>query len=218
MIYLKIAAIVPIKLNNERLPNKNTKLLGEKPLISYICDTLLAVHMINERFVYCSSTEICRYLPDGVNFLDRPEYLDLPTSNFTQIFTEFSNEINADIYVYAHATAPFLKKETVVTAITAVASGKYDSAFCAQKLQDFIWSNGEPLNFNADNFPRSQDLPVYYRETSGVYVFTKKVFEKYKRRIGINPFIVEVGYKEAIDINTIEDFKLAEHFLSYKEE
>lgn len=215
---LKIVSIVPIKLNNERLPQKNTKLLGDKPLINYICDTLLSVDMIDGRFVYCSSKEICKYTPNGIIFLKRPEYLDLPTSNFTQIFSEFSNVVNADIYIYAHATAPFIKKETIVSAVKAVASGEYDSAFCAQRLQDFIWSNGEPLNFSAENLPRSQDLPVYYRETSGVYVFTKKVFEKYKRRIGINPFIVEVGYKEAVDVNTFEDFKLAEHFITYKED
>lgn len=215
---MKIVSIIPIKLNNERLPNKNIKLLGNKELIRYICETLLSVPEINERYVYCSSESICTYLPGEIKLLKRPEYLDLPTSNFSQIFAEFSSEIDADIYVYAHATAPFLSTDTISREIKAVLSGKYDSAFCAEKLQDFIWSNGEPLNFNAENFPRSQDLPVYYRETSGAYVFTKQVFNDYRRRIGKNPFIAEVGYKEAIDINTAEDFKIAEYFLGFEEE
>lgn len=33
---MKIVAMVPIKLKNERLPNKNTKILGDKPLVRYI--------------------------------------------------------------------------------------------------------------------------------------------------------------------------------------
>ena len=57
--------------------------------------------------------------------------------------------------------------------------------------------------------PRSQDLKPIYRETSGVYVYTKEVFEKYHRRIGKNPYIKEVSFKEAVDINNPEDFDLA---------
>jgi CMP-N-acetylneuraminic acid synthetase len=76
-----------------------------------------------------------------------------------------------------------------------------------------LWRRGEPLNFNAENIPRSQDIEPIYRETSGVYVLTKDVFEQYHRRIGNKPYIHEVTYKEAIDINTAEDFKLAEAIL-----
>jgi CMP-N-acetylneuraminic acid synthetase len=215
---MKIVAIVPIKLNNERLPGKNTKLLGEKPLIQYVLETLNAVHELDAKYVYCSSSSVCDYLIKGIDFLKRPEYLDLPTSNFSQIFAEFMGSIEADIYVYAHATAPFVRAKTICKGIVAVASGEYDSAFCAERLQDFIWYNGKPLNFDAANVPRSQDLPVYYRETSGVYVFTKEVFEKHHRRVGEKPYILEVNRREAVDINTPADFKLAEYLLNFKED
>ena len=92
----KIAAIMPIKLKNERLPGKNTKLLGEKPLIQYELDNLVAIGMLDSISVYCSSDEVCRYLPEGVEFVKRPEYLDLPTSNFSQIFECFMKEKDAE--------------------------------------------------------------------------------------------------------------------------
>lgn len=215
---MKIVAVVPIKLNNERLPNKNILILCGKPLISYICDTLLSVAEITERYVFCSSDLISQYLPLGIQFLKRSDYLDLPTSNFSQIFSEFIKLVPADIYVYAHATAPFVKATTIKKEIEAVSSKQYDSSFCAQKLQDFIWKDGEALNFDANNVPRSQDLPVFYRETSGVYVFTRNCFEIYGRRIGKAPYIVEIGYKESVDINTLADFKFAEHMMNFEEE
>ena len=160
--------------------------------------------------VFCSSEDVIPFLPEGVNFVRRPEYLDLPTSNFTQIFTLFMEQNDADIYVYAHATAPFISADTMKQCIGAVQSGEYDSAFCAVKLQDYLWQDGEPLNFDATNIPRTQDLKPIYQETSGVYVFTKEVFEKYHRRIGKKPFIKEVSFKEAVDIDNPEDFDLAE--------
>ncbi len=209
----QIVSVVPIKLKNERLPDKNIRLLGNKPLISYILSALLNVFSVDQRYVYCSNSAICAYLNKGVSYLQRPSFLDSDKTNFTQIFEEFSKQIEADIYVYAHATAPFIKCETIQDCIEKVMTGMYDSAFTAVKIQDFLWKDGQAWNFDASNVPRSQDLDVVYRETSGVYVFRKEVFEQYRRRIGIRPYIKEVGYREAVDINTLADFELAEKLL-----
>lgn len=203
-------AIMPIKLSNERLPGKNTMPLDGKPLLQHQLLATKQTGLADEIYVYCSDAAVCPYLPEGVQFLKRPAELDLPTSNFTQIFTAFSTAVPADIYVYVHATAPFITPETITECIRAVKSGKYDSAFCAVKIQDFLWQDGEPLNFDAANVPRSQDLAPIYRETSGVYVFTREVFENCHRRIGKKPYIKEVSFKEAVDINNPEDFRLAE--------
>lgn len=207
---MKIIAVMPIKLKNERCPGKNIHNLGNKPLLQYELDNLKATNLCDSINVYCSSEAVIPYLPLGINFIKRPENLDLPTSNFTQIFESFMNVIDADIYVYAHATAPFISVDTMRQCIEAVRSGMYDSAFCAVKLQDYLWQDGEPLNFDAANVPRTQDLKAIYQETSGVYVFIKSVFDKYRRRVGKNPFIKEVSFKEAVDIDNPEDFRLAE--------
>lgn len=207
---------MPIKLRNERCPGKNTRSLGAKPLLQYELDSLKETELCDEILVYCSDEAVVPFLPKSVIFLKRSKELDLPTSNFTQIFTSFMNEKDADIYVYAHATAPFITVETMKQCIEAVKSGNYDSAFCAVKLQDYLWQDGEPLNFDASNLPRTQDLKPIYQETSGVYVFTKEVFMKYKRRIGVKPFIKEVSFKEAVDIDNPEDFDLAQVMLNVK--
>lgn len=207
---MKTVAIMPIKLNNERLPGKNTMDLGGKPLLQHQLLAMQKTGLADEIYVYCSDEAVCPYLPEGIRFLKRPAKLDLPTSNFTQIFSSFSSAVPADIYAYVHATAPFITPQTMTECIRAVQSGEFDSAFCAVKIQDFLWKDGEPLNFDAANVPRSQDLEPIYRETSGVYVFTKEVFEVCRRRIGKKPYIKEVSFKEAVDINNPEDFRLAE--------
>ena len=46
---MKIVAIVPMKLNNTRLPQKNTKAFTNgKPLCYYILNTLLKIDRIDE--------------------------------------------------------------------------------------------------------------------------------------------------------------------------
>lgn len=214
---MKIIAVMPIKLNNERCPGKNTKILGGKPLLQHELDSLIETHLCDEINVYCSSEEIVQHLPKGVHFVKRPEYLDLPSSNFSQIFSTFITNHDADIYVYAHATAPFVSVDTMRTCIKAVQSGQYDSAFCALKLQDYLWQDGEPLNFDASNLPRTQDLKPIYQETSGIYAFTKEVFETLHRRVGMRPYIKEVSFKEAVDIDYPEDFSLAEKLVGLED-
>jgi len=207
---MKIVAVMPIKMNNERCPGKNTRMLGNKPLIQYQLEAMKAAGIADEIYVYCSTDEIEPYLTDGVIFLKRSAELDLPTSNFTQIFNAFVACVEADIYIYFHATAPFVKPQTIRHCTEAVLSGAYDSAFCAEKIQDYLWQDGAALNFDPENVPRSQDLKPIYRETSGIYVIPKATWMTCSRRIGRRPYIAEVDFAEAVDINTEEDFKKAQ--------
>ncbi len=60
----RTAAFVPLKLNNERLPGKNTKLLSDgTPLVSLILETLQNVNNIDDIYVYCSNESVVDYLP-----------------------------------------------------------------------------------------------------------------------------------------------------------
>ena len=122
----------------------------------------------------------------------------------------FAKEVPADVYVMTHTTAPFVTKHSIEAGLQAVINEGYDSAFAAKKLQDFIWKDGKPFNYELNNIPRTQDLPVLYEETSGFYIYRKEVMTRLNRRIGDNPFIVEVGEIEGVDIDELEDFMIAD--------
>lgn len=205
-----VVAIVPIKLKNTRLPGKNTKILDGKPLLSYILKNLNESQRISRIVVCCSDMGLKHYLPEYVDFLHRPIELDQDDANFTELFSFIQEQIMADIFVYAHATAPFISTASIDKCIMAVAEEGFDSAFSAKKFQDYLWSSAfTPVNFDPSLVPRSQDLPVLFRETSGIYAFTNDLFVENKRRIGTNPKAIEVDWIEAIDINEQEDFDLA---------
>lgn len=208
---MKIVAVVPMKLNNRRLPQKNTKSFSNgKPLCSYILSTLLSIEEINEVYVYCSNPDIKEFIPKEVKYLQRPEFLDLDTTKMNEVLQYFAQNISSDIYVMTHTTAPFISAESIRKGIVAVNSGNYDSAFAAKKLQDFLWKDETPLNYQLDNIPRTQDLPVIYMETSGFYIYQSLLITNFGRRIGNNPYIVEVNEIESIDIDEPEDFEIAD--------
>lgn len=213
---MKTVAIVPMKLNNRRLPQKNTKpFTNGKPLCYYILSTLLSVDSIDEIYVYCSNPDIQKFIPEGVKYLKRSASLDQDTTSMTEVLTCFTNEVPADIYVMTHTTAPFIKKKSIEKGLAAVKSGEFDSSFAAKKLQDFLWKDGKPFNYQLDNIPRTQDLPALYEETSGFYIYKKEVMAELHRRIGVKPYIVDVGEIESVDIDEPEDFMIADAIYNY---
>ena len=213
---MKIVAVVPMKLNNTRLPQKNTKpFTNGKPLCHYILSTLLTVEKIDDIYVYCSNPSIKEFIPEGIKYLNRSEELDKNTTSITEVLTNFAKSVPADIYVLAHTTAPFTKRESIEDGLNAVISGTYDSAFAAQKIQDFLWHNGKPMNYDLCNIPRTQDLDPIYKETCGLYIYTNEVIMNINRRIGEHPYIIETGEIEGIDIDEKEDFMIADAVFNY---
>lgn len=208
---MKVVCLLPIKLNNQRIPGKNIKKFSDgTPLMELIQKACLASETIDKTYIYCSNLEVLDYIEEGIEFLKRPDFLDGDGTNSNDIIREFMKEIDADIYVETHATGPFTTHESIDACVKAVASGIYDSAFIARRLQEFLWQNGTAMNFDIQNFPRTQDLIPIYSETPGAYVFTKETFRKYGRRVGIKPYIHEVSEIESRDIDYPEDFEIAD--------
>lgn len=204
---MKVAAYIPIKMNNVRLPGKNTKeLLDGTPMCKLLFRTLEKVNNIDEKYCFCSNENITSYLTDGITYLHRSESLDSSDTRCDEIIQSFIEIVNPDIIVLTHATSPFLNSKTIETCVEKVKSGEFDSAFTVAPMQEFIWKDGKPLNFDAAHTPKSQDLPIWHRETNGVFVFTREVFEKTNRRVGITPYLCEINFPENVDVNYPEDF------------
>ncbi len=219
---MKIVSFIPIKLNNERLPGKNTMLLNGRPLCDYLFSTISEIDDINEKYVYCSDEAIVPFVEPyeerGLRFLKRDSYLDGFQVKGLEIIEAFVNDVEADIYILTHVTQPFTKRQSIICALEKVVSGEYDSAFSAVMLQDYLWEKGKPLNYDMKNIVRTQDLEPIYMETGAFFIFHKDVFKKLGQRIGERPFICPIDQFEAVDIDDAEDFEFAKAVASYLED
>ena len=207
---MKTVAFVPIRLNSQRVEGKNLRLLGDKPLMTYLLESLVAARNIDEVYVYCSDESIKQYIPQGAKFLRRDSRLDSNATLGAEIYDAFTREVEADIYVLAHATSPFIRTATIEDGIERVQSGEYDSAFSAEKVQTFAWWQGRPLNYSLEHIPRTQDLEPVYVETSAFFIFRREVWLGKHRRIGDKAYTVATDRIESMDIDNPDDFKLAE--------
>lgn len=208
-ILMKTVALVPIKLNSQRLPHKNILPIGGKPLCWHLLNTLVQAKGIDEVYVYCSDPTVKEYMPNGAIFKQRDKRLDGDLIKGFEIYRSFINEVDADVYVLAHTTSPFIKVSSIETALSHVLSGENDSAFSAERIQTFAWYQGKPINYDLNDVPRTQDMEPIWIETSAFFMFKKDIFTVHNRRIGFNPYIQEVSGIEAVDIDELKDFELA---------
>lgn len=206
---MKTVALVPIKLHSQRLPHKNILPLAGHPLCWHVVNTLLQVKGIDEVYVYCSDPAVKEYLPEGATFLQRDARLDGDNVKGADIYEAFIREVEADVYVLAHTTSPFIKMASVENALSHVLTGENDSAFSAERIQTFAWYKGEPINYSLDDVPRTQDMEPIWVETSAFFIFRKEIFTQHHRRIGYKPYIQEVSGMEAMDIDEPKDYELA---------
>ena len=207
---MKIVAVVPIKLNNERAVNKNTRKVFGVPLVTSVLAKLLATPVIDEVYCYCSSSDILQYIPNGALWYQRPKEYDNLKITAEIFFRGMGQDIEGDIHVLCNATAPFLKQSSIQACIDMRLSDSnpYDSACTALPQNGRMWQNQRPvLTHDGWTCPRSQDVDPVFVESEGCWVVDSPVLAASGRRIGFNPGFVPVSTIEAIDLNTEEDWK-----------
>lgn len=213
----KIALVIPIKLNNERLPGKTFLPLHNKPLCEYTFDRCVQfkIHMKNnfniniDLYVYCSDDEICNWLPNPhITFVQRPKLLDDNNILMNQVLSSFEDTIKADIYLVQFITCPYLKVSSMVDAFMQMIDCGFDSIYSIQKISSFVDYDNHPLNYNPRAVERTQDIKHIEIHSNSFYFMSKNVI-KMGRRTGHSPASYIVSDIEAIDIDTESDLLFA---------
>ncbi len=210
-----IAAIVPMRHDSERVPGKNYRVLGDRPLFHHIIGTLLQVPAISTVIIDTDSELIRDQASEAfptVRVIDRPVHLRGGMVPMNDVLLHDISEVPADLYLQTHSTNPLLRPATVAAAIDRLLSAPdADSLFGVTRLQTRLWTeDGRPLNHDPSVLLRTQDLPPVFEENSCIYLFTADGLERRGNRIGERPILFEIDRDEASDIDEEVDFQIAE--------
>lgn len=211
---MKIACFIPIKANSERVPGKNLRVLNEKKLYEYICEHVKEANVFDCVYIDTNSEEIASYAEKmGFVPIERKKELLANSANGNDLLMHHADMFpEYDYYFQLFATAPYLQPASIEKCVQClVNSNEYDSCFTATASNGFYWFNNVPVNYRPGILPRSQDMTPMIEETTGLYGISKVSLNKYRCRIGRNPYVHIVNKFEAVDINTEEDLKIAEY-------
>jgi len=212
----QIVAIVPMRHSSERVPGKNFRSFGGRPLYHRIVNVLLSCPEIETVMIDTDSDVIfedaARVFP-SVMLYRRPEHLRDGMIAMNEVLLNSVAQIEADYYLQTHSTNPLLRSSTVSKAISVFTGcqPKYDSLFSVTRLQTRLWnSHAKPINHNPSELLRTQDLEPVFEENSCMYLFSRDSLVKNKNRIGERPMMFEIDHVEAQDIDEELDFTVAE--------
>ena len=99
--------VIPIKTNNQRLPGKNTMMLGDKPLYQHLFDTVVKCDNIDKIYVDSSDEKILKIAESfGFDTFLRNVDLNGPETSGNDLIQNFLEEIDCDILGQFFVTCP----------------------------------------------------------------------------------------------------------------
>ena len=213
----QVIALLPMKGNSERVPGKNLKDFNGKPLFHHILKALCDSEKISKVIINTDSEVIANSAKsfDKVVIHNRPEEICGDFVSMNDVIEYDVNKSGGIHFLQTHSTNPILRTETIDKGVDqyfkSISKG-HDSVFSVTKLQTRLyWKDCSPINHNPQELLRTQDLEPMFEENSNFFIFSNDSFKSAgNKRIGNNPFLVEVDKLEAVDIDEPQDFLLAE--------
>jgi CMP-N-acetylneuraminic acid synthetase len=212
-------ALLPIKGHSARVPGKNFREFAGKPLFRWILDTLLEVKEIDRIVINTDARSILEAAglveTNRIFIRDRRPEICGDFVSMNLVIADDLENVSADTYVMTHTTNPLLSASTIRAALRSyevgVISGVNDSLFTVNRFQTrFYRTDGSPVNHDAANLIRTQDLEPWFEENSNLYVFSRESFTATKARIGKKPILFETPRTESADIDDQEGWSIAE--------
>ena len=222
---MKILALITARGGSKRLPGKNTRLLGGKPLVVWsidvakdipeICDILVST---DDPTIAAVCTEAGAYVP----WL-RPAELATDTASSVDVALHALDWYEAekgavDGLLLLQPTSPFRTKVTVQRGIELFSKhGRQPVLGVSPTHAHPMWTlkmDGDylvPFMCEHGFGTRSQDLPPAYVVNGSFYLISPAELRACRSFVGTKtiPLLIE-SPQEAMDIDTQWDFKLAE--------
>jgi CMP-N-acetylneuraminic acid synthetase len=216
---MTLVALVPMRHHSQRVPGKNFRPLGGKPLFHHIIEALLACAEIDEIVVDTDSPPVMdglrQHFPQVV-VIERPEHLRADATSMNEVLLHDTAQVPADFYLQTHSTNPLLRAETLGRAVRTFLDNypAYDSLFSVTRWQIRLWDQlGRAINHNPAVLLQTQDLPPVYAENSCIYIFTRHMLVARRNRLGERPYMFEIDAAEAWDIDEMLDFEIVDFLM-----
>jgi len=212
--------VVPVRAGSKGIPNKATRPLGG---VSPVLRTIRTAQAIDADVVVTgddhaalrtanqSGAATC-HQPAALSLPGVP--LDAPVHFATQYMERLVYPKTYRTVVTLQVTSPFTKRETVERAIQ-ISQDLYTTVLTVRDDRGLRWESALPettvLTSRAPRRVTRQAMPACWRETGAIFVTPRRWVEP-TSRFSHTAYLVEVTGMEAVDLDTMEDWWIAERY------
>lgn len=228
---MKILALILARGGSKRLPGKNIRLLGGKPLIVWSIDVAKHIPEICDILVSTDDPAIAAVSKDAGALVPWLRPVELSTDTATSVDAaihalEWYEAENGDVdgLLLLQPTSPFRTKETVRRGLALFKKNNHKTVLGISRTHAHpMWTfriDGDylvPFMEEHGLGMRSQDLQTTYVVNGCFYLITPVSLHADRSFMGSNtiPLLIE-SQKEALDVDTEWDFNIAEILINQK--
>ncbi len=133
---------------------------------------------------------------------------------FRDVITGIVSEIEHEHIAWATVVCPLMTPREYATAFATyegqVVQGSKDSLLGVNPVQDYYWCDHGALNYKATReHTVSQDLPQWYQVTNSLYMAPRDLILRREYFLGPDPVLFGLSRLAAVDIDYIEDYRVA---------
>lgn len=217
-------AIIPARGGSKRIPGKNIKMFGGKPMIAWSIEAAIDTGIFDDIIVSTDDemvATIARNYGASVPFI-RPPELSNDHAGTIPVIKHACNYLHTTgkKYSYAcciYATAPFINASDIITGKNLISDKNLDYAFSVSAYPYPIQralrikSDGNVEMFKSEMFNiRSQDLEEAWHDAGQFYWGTLDAWINEKPVFSSNSAPIKIPRERSQDIDTPDDWKFAE--------
>lgn len=215
---MNILILIPARAGSKGIPQKNIKFLHGKPLISYAIKNAREIKN-SEVFISTDSENIehiahvfkAKTLFRDLHHDDKATIDDVA---FYELKKLFEKKKQYDIIITLQPTSPLLKQETLNNALDYFIENNLTSLVSVSEKRHLSWKyeNSTFKKLYQKRVNRQELEPIF--EENGAFVICKADYLlEHKTRISNDMQIYTISDEESIDIDTKNDWLLAESIL-----
>ncbi len=211
---MSIKVLIPVRSGSQRVKNKNIKPFAGSNLLALKIKQMQGIKGIDGIIVNSNSDEMLEIAKQlGAETVKREEYFASSTVSMNEVYQNMAENCNCDHIIFADVTNPLIKDKTIELVIKEYFDNKeFDSITTVHKIREFMWQNGQPINYDKNNKPKSQDLPNIVGLNHAISILPRDLMIEQRDIIGKKPNLFLIDDIEAIDIDDELDFEMAEYF------
>lgn len=217
-----ITAVIPVKGNSTRLPNKNILPFAGTNLLEHKINQLKAVKGINEIICSSDSDEMLAIADKcGIKAIKRPKQYADESVPFGMFLEYLCGIVEGDHILYACATSPcvepYLYEKAIKTYFEKLEEG-YDSLITVTPYQTYLMDDNGPINFKMGlEHKNSEQLPMMYHFTNGIDIAPTDRIKEWHYNYGPKYYQLIVNKREAADIDDVYDYEIAKALWAMKD-
>ncbi len=215
------SAVINARKGSTRVENKLLRSFANSTLIEIALSKLNQMDFFDNRYLAVAEKEFKNLLISYPNISLLPRDKKAVLKGVNPLTTTFAHylDVESDFVFVFNPCLPFISIKTIKKAYDYFQRTEYQSYTAVIKTGDWIFdSEGIPLTNNDPKNATTNKNMSFYKACHAFHIVNKNRFKKEKIlwNFEINdPHLFEINEREAVDIDTIHEFNLAE--LLYKE-